>query len=182
VDDHSPHPFRRLPTFSSLPATDSRHLRACLGSFATGVTVVTALSGESRPVGLTVNSFNSLSLEPALVLWSLGVRSRSLGTFMAAKRFAVNVLSDRQVDLALRFARSGVDRFVGVAAHRGLSDLPLIEGALAWFECETRAQHRHGDHVLFIGEVLRCARVPGDGLVFQEGEFRATCASDEPRA
>lgn len=176
MDADSPHPFRRLPTFSSHPASDARHLRACLGSFATGVTVVTALSGDGRPVGLTVNSFNSLSLEPALVLWSLGTRSRSLDTFLSARRFAVNVLSAGQLALARRFSRSGIDRFAGVATHPGIDGMPLIEGALAWFECETRTHHRHGDHILFIGEVLRCARVPGQGLVFQQGEFRSTCA------
>ena len=118
----------------------------------------------------------SLSLEPALVLWSLGTRSRSLDTFLSARRFAVNVLSAGQLALARRFSRSGIDRFAGVATHPGIDGMPLIEGALAWFECETRTHHRHGDHILFIGEVLRCARVPGQGLVFQQGEFRSTCA------
>ncbi len=179
MDVQTPHPFRQLPTFAALPASDARHFRACLGSFATGVTVVTAIAADGRRVGLTVNSFNSLSLEPALVLWSLGLGSRSLEAFQSAKHFAVNILAADQLDTARAFSRSGVDRFEGIETHPGLANVPLLEGALAWFECETRVQHRHGDHVLFIGEVLRCARVPGEGLVFQDGAFRTTCGADD---
>jgi flavin reductase (DIM6/NTAB) family NADH-FMN oxidoreductase RutF len=162
-----PHPA----TDASLPP-DTRHLRDCLAEFATGVTIVTASLADGRRAGLTVNSFNSLSLEPPLVLWSLSLRSTSLPVFSAATHFAVSVLSVRQVDLARRFARAGANRFAGVALRQGIGDAPLIDGANAWFECENLSQQRAGDHMLFIGLVRRCTREHNaDPLIFRHGRF-----------
>ena len=143
------------------------------------MTIVTTRRDDGSYVGLTVNSFNALSLEPALVLWSLGLKARSLPAFLSARQFAVNVLAAHQRELALRFARTTGDRFAGVELHQGYGGVPLIDGALAWFECDAHAHHRHGDHVLFIGQVRRCARVPGRALVFQQGEFSALYGSEE---
>lgn len=160
------------PTDGALDATDTRHMRACLGTFATGVAIITARAPDGAYIGLTANSFNSLSLTPPLVLWSLGTRSTNLDAFLAASHFSVNVLSATQVELARRFARQGVNRFESVPLHAGLGGAPLIDGAIGWFECETQSHSRHGDHVLFIGEVRRCARVEGNGLVFHHGGYR----------
>jgi flavin reductase (DIM6/NTAB) family NADH-FMN oxidoreductase RutF len=153
-------------------APDPRHLRDCLSEFATGVTIVTACLPDGQRAGLTVNSFNSLSLDPPLVLWSLSLRSANLELFEAARHFAVSVLSVRQVDLARRFARAGVHRFDGVPIRDGLGGAPLIEGANAWFECESVSSQRAGDHMLFIGQVLRCTRQhDADPLIFRHGRF-----------
>lgn len=142
-----------------------------MGMFATGVTIVTTRSPDGGFVGLTANSFSSLSLDPPLVLWSLGSGAGSAPVFVEATHFAVNVLTAQQLPLALRFSLPGTNRFAGVTVHAGLGGAPLIDGALAWFECETRTHYRHGDHLLFIGEVRRCARAPGTALVFQQGGF-----------
>ncbi len=150
---------------------DPIHLRHCLSRFATGVTIVATRDDAGRPVGLTANSFNSLSLSPPLILWSLGDRSSSLPVFRASRSFSISVLAVDQVDVARRFASRIADRFEGVAYREGIDGLPLIDGALAWFECERRSEAHHGDHWLFTGEVLRCATADGSPLVFRHGEF-----------
>lgn len=165
------------PTEGAPDANDSRHMRECLGTFATGVAIITAQAQGGGFVGLTANSFNSLSLTPPLVLWSLGTRSANLEAFLCASHFSVNVLSAAQVELARRFSRQGANRFAGVPLHEGLGGAPLIDGAIGWFECETQAHSRQGDHVLFIGEVRRCARAPGNGLVFHHGSYRVADAA-----
>jgi 4-hydroxyphenylacetate 3-hydroxylase, reductase component len=153
------------------PAFDERQFRDALAQFATGVTVVCARAGPSRYVGFTANSFNSVSLDPPLVLWSLGRRSGSLATFEAAERYAVNVLACGQVDLARRFSRPHADRFEGVKHRLGWSDSPLIEGCIAWLECRHHARYTAGDHVVFVGEVITVERARGAGLVFHQGAF-----------
>lgn len=170
--DNSAQPVRRHSLPDSPVASDPRHFRNCLGSFATGVTVVTTRRDDGRYVGLTVSSFNALSLDPALVLWSLGLRSRSRPAFEAARNFSISVLAADQAELALRFSGSAADRFAGVKLVESQDGAPLIDGALAWFECASHAQHCHGDHILFIGEVLRCGHSQGAPLVFQQGRFR----------
>lgn len=147
--------------------------------FATGVTVVTTRNRSGEKVGLTASSFNTLSLGPPLVLWSLGMSSSSLPVFREARHFVVNVLESHQLALARRFSQRVADRFAEVPIRPGLHDLPLLDGALAWFECETRALHEHGDHVLFIGEVMRCARVDGSPLLFRKGEFAVSQTFDD---
>ncbi len=156
---------------SNAPAFDERQLRDALAQFATGVTIVCARAPERRYVGFTANSFNSVSLDPPLILWSLSRRSGSLAAFEGAERYAVNVLSASQADLARRFSRPHTDRFAGVAFRLGWSDAPLVDGCVAWFECRHHAQHRAGDHVVFIGEVVTVERARGRGLVFQHGHF-----------
>jgi len=143
---------------SGTPAFDERQLRDALAQFATGVTIVCARADVGRYVGFTANSFNSVSLDPPLILWSLSQRSASLPAFERAERYAVNVLATGQVDLARRFSRPHADRFVDVAFRLGWSDAPLIEGCIAWFEGRHHALHRTGDHTLFIGEVLDVER------------------------
>ena len=169
------------PTHRSLPPTDPAHFRTCLSRFATGVTIIATRDSEGRFVGLTANSFNSLSLDPPLILWSLGHQAATLDIFKGQRYFSISVLAVDQVQIARQFATRLPDRFKGVAVHEGLDRVPLIDGALAWFECERRTQVLHGDHWLFVGEVKRCAAADGSPLIFRHGEF-ATADSLQPQA
>jgi flavin reductase (DIM6/NTAB) family NADH-FMN oxidoreductase RutF len=167
-------PGHGRPPASDAPAFDERQLRDALAQFATGVTIVCARAAETRYVGFTANSFNSVSLAPPLVTWSLSYRSASLAAFENAERYVVNVLSTAQVELARRFSRPHADRFANVPFRLGWADAPLIDGCVSWFECRHHALHRAGDHVLFIGEVMRVARSHGRGLVFHHGHYGTT--------
>lgn len=159
-----------------MPAFTQRHLRDALAQFATGVTVICARAPDGRYAGFTANSFNALSLEPPLVLWSLDWRATTLAAFEHAERYVVNVLAHDQINLAHRFSRPHEDRFAGVAYRLGRAEAPLIEGCVAWFECRHFSQQRIGDHVLFVGEVETCERRGGLGLVFAHGTFATPAA------
>ena len=152
-------------------AIDSRSLRAALGSFATGVTVVACRGEDGLPFGLTVNSFNALSLDPPLVLWSLRLASPSLAAFDAARHFAINVLGEGQVDVSRRFASPIDQKFDEGQWHEGLHRVPLLGGCAAVFECEQLSQQTAGDHRLYIGRVLKmqCQAVPP--LVYHGGHY-----------
>lgn len=155
-----------------MPEPTSDNFRAAMGRFATGVTIVTTRSSDGLPVGLTVNSFNSVSLQPPLVLWSLGLRSNALPVFMQAEHYAIHVLSAQQRDLALRFATQGVDRWQGVDFASGAGGVPLLPGVVASFECRSRSRHEEGDHVIFIGAVERCQhRQEVRPLLYHGGRF-----------
>ncbi len=147
-------------------------LRAALGRFATGVTIITCRDAAGAPVGLTANSFASLSLDPPLVLWSLRKASGSLAAFEAAPHFAINVLAETQVDLSRRFASSVADKFAEGVWADGLGGAPVLAGCTAVFECATATRHDAGDHVLFIGRVLRLADLSVAPLLFQGGHYR----------
>ena len=151
-----------------------RDFRDALGSFATGVTVLTALAPGGQPIGVTISSFNSVSLEPPLILWSLSNNSPRLAAFRRATHYAVNVLAANQQWISDCFATpDDGDRFAGVATSRGLGDVPLIEGCSAWFECANEIQYPGGDHLVFMGRVRRFAR--GDArepLIFHAGGYR----------
>lgn len=151
-----------------------REFRDSLAQFATGVAVICARGPDDRFVGFTANSFNSVSLDPPLVVWSLNRRARSLAAFESSERYAINVLAHDQVDLARRFSRPHADRFADVGYRLGAAGAPLITGCVAWFECRHHVWHRAGDHVLFIGAVETCARRKGAGLVFHHGRFGTT--------
>lgn len=148
----------RLPFVSALPcpSPEPAALRAALSQFATGVAIVTTVDERGAPVGLTVNSFASVSLEPPLVLWSLAQASQTRAAFGRCSHFAIHVLSAAQRALAERFATRGIDRFAGLRWTAGLGGAPLLADALATFECRTHRLHPEGDHTIFVGEVLRC--------------------------
>lgn len=146
-------------------------LRSALGRFTTGVTIVSCVDGSGAPVGLTANSFQALSLEPPLVLWSLRATSPSLPAFQAAKHFAVNVLGEAQVDLSRRFATRREDKFDDGVWAPGGHGAPVLAGCTAVFECETLSHQTAGDHVLFIGRVLTISEAPVPPLVFQAGHY-----------
>ena len=148
-------------------------LRGALGRFATGVTIITCLDGEGRAVGLTANSFASLSLDPPLVLWSLRKASGNRAAFEAAGYFVINVLAETQVDLSRRFAASAqADKFADGVWAPGLGGVPVLAGCAAVFECQAEACHDIGDHLLFIGRVQRLADLAVSPLVFQGGHYR----------
>ncbi|MDO5288779.1 MAG: flavin reductase family protein [Pseudomonadota bacterium] len=154
------------------PAFSALEFRAALGMFATGVTIVTVRSAAGELLGLTANSFNSVSLDPPLVLWSLSRDSLSLDAFSTGSHYAINVLSAQQQALAMQFAAPLGDRWAGVAWRAGVAGAPLIEGAVAHFECFNKSRYVEGDHVIFVGQVERCTHVPGAApLLFHGGRF-----------
>ena len=150
---------------------DARHLRNALGRFPTGVTVVTTRGPGGRLQGLTANSFAALSLEPALVLWSINHSSPSAPGFRASSHFAVNVLRATQSDLSHRFATRRDNKFEDVAFDEGLGGAPVLRDMLATFECETVSVTEGGDHLLFVGRVHRMAYDDGDPLIFSAGKY-----------
>lgn len=152
---------------------DSREFRHALGHFPTGVAIVTTRTPEGRPVGLTINSFSSLSLEPPLIIWSLSNQSPNLSVFENCNYFAINVISQELVDAALGFASSKIeDKFALVSHIDGEEGVPLLDNCVATFVCENYRQHEGGDHTLFIGRVVRhSALTEHEPAVFHRGKF-----------
>jgi len=136
------------------PSFDPKDFRRALGMFATGVTIVTACAEDGAPVGITANSFNSVSLQPPMVLWSLANNSRSLATFSSTQHWNVHILANEQEALSNRFARPGEDKFAGLALDASLNGAPLIPGCSARLQCRTAFQYEGGDHTIFVGEVM----------------------------
>ncbi len=160
------------PTSALAPSFSLPEFRAALGMFATGVTIVTARGPVGEPVGLTANSFNSVSLSPPLVLWSLARSAGSMPAFERGSHYAINILAAEQHALAQRFASKAVDRFEGLAFREGAGGAPIIEGAAAVFECFNRSRYEEGDHVIFVGEVEHCERREGvQPLIFHGGRY-----------
>ena len=153
---------------------DAKAFRNALGQFATGVTIVTARGASGECVGATVSSFNSVSLDPPMVLWSLDKRAYSRAAFESSTHFAVHVLTLEQRELAERFARRGVDKFATLPCLPGLGQAPLLPDCAACFECVTRHQYDGGDHVIFVGEVERFEHLAGSPLLFHGGAFAQT--------
>jgi flavin reductase (DIM6/NTAB) family NADH-FMN oxidoreductase RutF len=152
---------------------ESADYRRALGAFATGVTVVTSCMGK-RPIGLTVNSFSSVSLNPRIVLWNLRLSSPLLSAFQDCEYFAVNILSGRQRHLSQRFATKDIDRFEGVRTLEGLGGIPVILECVAVFECRRHQTYYAGDHALFLGQVDRfSAEIEEHPLVLWRGDFFA---------
>lgn len=150
---------------------DTRQFRNALGAFATGVTVVTTRDEAGTDVGLTANSFNSVSLEPPMVLWSLARSAGSLPAFMQNDYFAVHVLSNRQEAISNRFAKRGIDKFEGIDLARGHGEVPLLPECAARFECRTAYRYEGGDHMIFVGEVLNFEHFNQPPLVYQSGAY-----------
>ena len=154
------------------PNFSKPEFRTALAMFATGVTIVTARTADGGLVGLTANSFNSVSLNPPLVLWSLAKAAASMPAFSTGSHYAINILAADQKELAKRFATKDVNRFAGVAFVDGVGGAPLLAGAAATFECFNRSRYDEGDHVIFVGEVERCShRAAASPLLFHGGKF-----------
>ena len=160
------------PAQAKPPSFTTDEFRGALGMFATGVTIVTARAANGRLVGLTANSFNSVSLDPPLVLWSLARSAASMAALSTGSHYAINILASNQKDLAERFATKDVDRWADVAFTEGLGGAPVLAGVAASFECFNRSRYDEGDHVIFVGEVERCAHNPGASpLLFHGRRF-----------
>ena len=149
-----------------------RDFRDALGRFATGVAVVTALAPDGSKLGLTISSFNSASLTPPLVLWSLMKTASSMPAFSTISHYAVNVLGASQQELAMQFSRRNVDRWAGVGYTLGTTGAPLLDGAIATFECRNRSRYDEGDHVILVGEVEHCSYLNDvPPLLYHGGKF-----------
>jgi len=163
---HSPLRQANTPSFSP------REFRASLAMFATGVTIVTARTPAGVLVGLTANSFNSVSLNPPLVLWSLSQGASTMAALSTGSHYAINILAAGQKELAERFASRHEDRWKDVQFTEGASGAPLLSGSAATFECFNRSRYEEGDHVIFVGEVERCSHRAGAApLLFHGGRF-----------
>ena len=165
-------PLSSAPAAASAPAFSRQEFRTALGMFATGVTVVTACAADGSLVGLTANSFNSVSLGPPLVLWSLSQAASAMAALSQGSHYAINILAADQKALAEQFAGPRDARWAGVAFTLGANGAPVLAGAAATFECFNRSRYEEGDHVIFVGEVEHCAH---DGqaspLLYHGGKF-----------
>ena len=150
---------------------DPRALRDAFGCFMTGVTVVTAMDAEGRPLGFTANSFSSVSLDPPLLLISIANSSRNAAAFRAAPGFAINILAEGQKDVSATFARPVEDRFATVYWRRGPVGAPLIAGVSAWFDCTLEQAVEAGDHTILIGRIGGFEATPAPGLGYYRGAY-----------
>jgi flavin reductase (DIM6/NTAB) family NADH-FMN oxidoreductase RutF len=154
-------------------AIERNELRRVMGHFATGVTIITTVSTEGRPFGLTANSITSVSLDPPLLLISVDKKAESYPHFEQTKVFTVHFLSDDQESLSRKFAVSGGDKFQGVAYRMGANGVPILEGVLGYVECRLYATYDGGDHTLYLGEVMQAEVREGKPLLFYRGGYRA---------
>lgn len=154
------------------PAFDTGHFRQALSQFATGVTVITTRLADGSFRGLTASSFNSVSLTPPLVLWSLGSAANSMPIFSGNSHYVINVLAADQAHLAKLFSSRGTDPFSQVEYELSRTGHPILKGTTAWFECHNRSRYPEGDHVIFVGEVEECAVTPREPLIFHAGQLR----------
>jgi flavin reductase (DIM6/NTAB) family NADH-FMN oxidoreductase RutF len=157
---------------------DARAFRQALGSFPTGVAVVTAAPPEQHPLGITVNSFTSVSLDPPLVLWCLDRKSDRYHTFTKAPGYTISVLGTAHENVSSRLAKQGAHHLEGIELLATELGPPALADALAIFECAAEAAHEGGDHAILVGRVLRFARREmGEPLVFFRGRYGALAAS-----
>lgn len=169
------------PMLNDIDVTNTKGIRNLLGQFATGVTVITTRGKDGRKIGMTANSFSSLSLDPPLVLWSLSKTAPSLPDFVDATHFAIHMLGQEHHDISGHFARPAEDKFLGVAhiEHEDLHKTPLLADALATLVCRNVQQYEGGDHLIFIGEMQQYQQREGAPLVFHAGKYRAVIEHPE---
>ncbi|MGN5519149.1 flavin reductase [Halopseudomonas sp. Lyrl_26] len=153
------------------PTLDPRQLRRALGNFACGVTIVTACDADGRKVGVTANSFNSVSLDPPLILWSLDKRSSAWNVFQQAEHFAVNILASNQIELSNHFARPQEDKFSGIEHLSGVGGAPIFHGCAGNFQCATYQHIDAGDHWLIIGQVEHFEDFSQPPLAYHQGSY-----------
>jgi flavin reductase (DIM6/NTAB) family NADH-FMN oxidoreductase RutF len=156
---------------AATPAFDSGHFRQALSQFATGVTVITTRLADGTFRGLTASSFNSVSLDPPLVLWSLKSQASSMPVFSGNSHYVINILAADQAHLAKLFSTRTEDPFGQVEFDLSRTGHPVLKGCTAWFECHNRSRYPEGDHVIFVGEVEHCEVNPREPLVFHAGRL-----------
>lgn len=154
---------------------DSRALRNAFGKFTTGVTLVTTVAPDGKPVAMTANSFSSVSLDPPMILWCIDKGSDRLGIFEANPHFAVNILAEEHQELSARFAKKGQPYMDGVAFTTWETGCPIISGACAIFECDIAARYDAGDHIIYLGRIrhFEAPEAAGKPLVFHKGNYSA---------
>lgn len=152
-------------------AIDTRALRNAFGSFATGVTIITTVPDGRAPIGVTANSFSSVSLDPPLVLWSLDKSSDTLDIFDRAESFAINILSQDQQDLSNHCAKQGDHSLDHVEWRVAETGAPILAGTVGHFDCKVHARHEAGDHIIMIGEVVDFACCDAPQLIFSRGKY-----------
>ena len=157
------------------PEIDGKDFRAALGTFPTGVCLITTLGPDGQRAGLTVNSFSSVSLDPPMVLWSLARTANCAPVFRDAEHFAINVLGADDAALSTHFAKPGADKFALFSERflKGIADVPVLQGAVATFECHSRHRYYGGDHIILIGNVERYVWCEAPPLVFHRGRYAA---------
>jgi flavin reductase (DIM6/NTAB) family NADH-FMN oxidoreductase RutF len=176
----NPDPANELASDQS--PIDPRDFRNALGTYATGVTVITAMASDGKPYGLTCNSFASVSLNPPLVLWSLVIFSQAMNIFQNASHFTVNVLGASQQALANKFATSSEDKFAGVEWTPGLGNAPVLANSVANFQCRAADRYYGGDHVIFLGAVEAYAYNRDEPLLFARGGYGRFVPSDSGKS
>ena len=154
-----------------MKTSDSKFLRKTLGKYSTGVTVVTSIDNNGNPIGMTVNSFTSVSLQPALVLWCIDKKQPSYNSFMDAKGYAVNILSKDQNDLCHKFASQLVDKIEKVDWEKSENGFPLVKNSLAWFDCKKWNYYSGGDHQILVGEVTSFDSSELEPLTYWNGQI-----------
>jgi flavin reductase (DIM6/NTAB) family NADH-FMN oxidoreductase RutF len=162
-----------FPPGARPPSFDTLQFRQALSQFATGVTIITGRMDDASFFGVTINSFNSVSLQPPLVLWSLAHAAASMERFATTRAYVINVLAGDQMELAQRFARPAAERFDSLPFALSERGIPVLAGTVAWFECHHRSRYSEGDHAIFVGEVERCHYQPHRSLGFHRGRFIA---------
>jgi len=150
---------------------DNTLLRQTLGCFPTGVVVAATCGDHNAPVGLTINSFSSVSLDPPLILWSIALNAPSIGAFRKHKGFTINILSEEQKSVCMQFAQPATDKFRGIDWHPGYEGAPIINNALAVLQCETYRRYEGGDHEIYLGKVIKINFTEQKPLVFHRGQF-----------
>ena len=155
-----------------MPQLDAKEFRNALGQFPTGVPVVTTLDKDGNKVGMTANSFSSVSLDPMLVLWSIAKTSSSFEVFNETEHFAIHVLNANQKDVSNTFAsKDCADRFAQVAHSAGHAELPILDDYSALFQCEIEARYEGGDHIIMVGRVVEFDNKAEAPLVFHAGRY-----------
>src|SRR3982074_1841279 len=172
-----PDPAKELASDNS--RIDPRDFRNALGTFATGVTIITAAAADGKPHGLPCNSFASGPQNPPLVLWSLGIFSQGMSIFQDASHFAVNVLGASQQALATKFAKSSDDKFAGVEWTLGLGNAPVLADSVANFQCRAANRYYGGDHVIFLGAVEASTYNRQEPLLFARGGYGGFLATND---
>lgn len=151
---------------------DTREFRTALGDYATGVTIITALDATGQAIGLTANSFTSVSLDPPLVLWSIDNDSPLFDGFIQAEHYAVHVLRQDQQELAERFSDDDAARFAELTHESGIAGLPLLENYSTLLQCEVKSRHTEGDHVIIVGRVIGMSNESAAPLLYHRGRYK----------
>lgn len=156
---------------AALSGISTDEFRKALSCFATGIVIVTSLDQNGNPVGMTVDSFNSVSMQPPLVLWSVDLRAPSLPAFQSHSSFVVNVMAEHQLELCKKFATSGADKFSGITWTPGLDGAPVLQDTVATIQCAAYKQYEGGDHEIHLGRVIDTAVSDRAPLIYNRGSF-----------